>query len=108
MILAFFGKGILSRFVAWVENPIVEAAEIEFFDVISGLNGDFQILIICLYRLYSELYKILCNAVICAWFGEDEICDPAHIFDVTHEDFMKWPELKIFLNRYFHGGRSGH
>ena len=99
MIVAFFGKEILSRFVAWFEKPSTEGAEFEFFDIISGLSGDFQRLIICLYRLYSDLSKILCNIVICAWFGENERCDPAHIFDVIHEHFMKWPESKIFLDR---------
>ena len=41
MIVTFFGKEILSRFVVWVEKPSVEAAEFEFFDVISALSGDF-------------------------------------------------------------------
>ena len=31
MIVAFFGKEILSRFIAWGEKPSVEAAEFEFF-----------------------------------------------------------------------------
>ena len=43
---------ILSRFVAWVEKPSVEAAEFEFFDVISGKSGDLQSLKIWLYFLY--------------------------------------------------------
>ena len=98
MVVAFFGKRILSQFVAWVEKPSVEAAEFEFFDVISRLSGDFHILIICFYRLYSDLSRILHNFVICDWFGEDEICDPVHIFDVIHEHIMKWLEPKIFLN----------
>ena len=63
-ILTFFGKEILSRFVAWVENQSVEATEFEFFDVISKLSGDFQRLIICLYRLYFDLSKIFRNVVI--------------------------------------------
>ena len=91
MIVAFFGKEILIRFVAWVENPSVEAAEFYFFDVISGLSGDFQSLIIYLYCIYSDLSKILRNDLICDWFGENEICDPAHIFDVINEHSMKWP-----------------
>ena len=36
------------------------------------------------------------------------MCDPAHIFVVVHESFMKSPESKIFFNRYFRGGCSGH
>ena len=108
MIVAFSGKEILSRFVTWVEKPIVEAAEFDFFDVISGLSEDFQSLVTFLYRLYSDLSKILRNVVICAWFSEDERCDPPHIFNVIHEHFMKWPESKIFLDRYFRWGRSGH
>ena len=80
MIVAFFGKVILIRFVAWVENPSVEAAEFEFFGVIIGLSGDLQPLIICLYCLYFDMSKIFRNVVICALFGENEQCDPAHIF----------------------------
>ena len=98
MIAALFGKEILSRFVDWVENPSVGAAEFEFFHVIGGLSGNLQSLIVYLYCLYSEFSKILHNFAICAWFGEDERCDPDHIFDVIHEHLMKWPELKIFLN----------
>ena len=99
MIVAFFCKEFLNRFVAWVENTIVEAAEFKFFDVISALSGDLYIMVTCLYRHYSNLSKILHNVVISAWFGENESCDPAHIFDVIHENFMKWHELKIFLDR---------
>ena len=99
MIVAFFGKEILRQFIAWVEKPSVEAAEFEFFDVISGLSGDFQRLIIYIYCLFSDLSKILRNILIYAWFGEDERCDPAHIFNMIHERFMKWPESKIFLDR---------
>ena len=80
MIVAFFGKEILSRFIAWVENPSVEAAEFVFFDVISGLSGDFYLLIICIYKIYYELSKIFRNVVIYAWFSENKRCDPAHIF----------------------------
>ena len=54
MIVAFFGKEILICFVAWVENPSLEAAEFEFFDVISGLSGDLQSLII-----YISIVSIL-------------------------------------------------
>ena len=99
MIVAFFGKEILSWFVAWGEKPSVEAAEFEFLDVISGLSGDLQCLIICLYCLYFEFPKIFCNVVICDWFVENERCDLAHILDVIHEHFMKCPESKIFLDR---------
>ena len=52
MIVAFFRKEILSGFIAWVEKPSVEAAEFEFFDVISGKSGDLQSLKIWLYFLY--------------------------------------------------------
>ena len=89
MIVAFFGKEILSRFVAWVKNPSVEAAEFDFFDVISGNSGDFQSLIFYLYCLLYDLYRTLHDVVICAWFGEDERCEPAHLFDVIPEHFMK-------------------
>ena len=41
MIVAFFGKEILSQFIASVNMPRVEAKEFDFFDDISGLNGDF-------------------------------------------------------------------
>ena len=99
MIAAFFGNKILIQFVAWVEKPSVGAAEFEFFDVISGLIGNFQSLVIFLYRLYYDLSKILRNILICAWFDENETCDPAHIIDVIHEHFMKWSESKIFLDR---------
>ena len=99
MIVAFLGKEILSRFFTWVKNPTVEAAEFEFFDVISELSGDLNSVVICLYRIYSYLSKILCNVGICAWFGEDERCNRAYIFDVIHEHFMKLPESKIFLGR---------
>ena len=92
MIVAFFSKEILSRFVAWVEKSSVEAAEFEVFDVISGENGFFQILIFFIYCLYSDLSKIFRNVVICAWSGEDKRCDPAHIFDVINEMITKWSE----------------
>ena len=95
-IVAFFGKEILSRFIDCVEMPSVEAAEFEFFDVISGLSWYFKSLII---YLYYDLSQILRNVVIYAWFGENERCDPAHIFDVIHEHFIKWPESEIFLDR---------
>ena len=36
MIAAFFGKKILSGFVAWVEKPSVEAAEFEFLLLSAG------------------------------------------------------------------------
>ena len=101
IIVAFFGKEILRQFFAWVEKPSVEAVEFEFFYVISGLNGYLQSLKIFLFRLYYELSKILRNAVIYAWFGESETCDQSHIFDVIHEDFMKRPKSKIFLDGYF-------
>ena len=99
MIVALSGKEILIRFVTWVEKPNVVATEFEYFDVISGLSGNLQSLIIRIYRLYYDWYKILLNVVIYAWSGENERCDPAHIFDVIHEHFMKWPESKIFLDR---------
>ena len=51
MFFAFFGKEILSQFVAQFENPSVEASEFEFFDVICGNSGYFQSLIIYFYRL---------------------------------------------------------
>ena len=41
IIVAFFGKEILSWFVAWFEKPSVEAVEFEFFDAIIGLSGYF-------------------------------------------------------------------
>ena len=41
MIVDFFGKELLSRFIAWVEKQSVEAAEFEFFYVISVLSGKF-------------------------------------------------------------------
>ena len=88
MIVAFFGKEILTQFVASVQKPSVVAAEFEFFDVITVLSGYFQSLVIYLYRLYSEFSQILRNVVICAWFSENKRCDPAHIFDVIHEHFM--------------------
>ena len=40
MIVAFFGKEILSRVIAWVEKLSLEAVEFEIFDDISGLSGD--------------------------------------------------------------------
>ena len=88
MIDTFFGKEILSQFVAWVENPSVEATKFDFFDVMSGLSGNLQSLIIFLYCIYSDFSKILRNVVICAWFGENERCDPAYISDAIHEHFM--------------------
>ena len=103
VIDAFFGKEILSRFVDWVEKPSVEAAEFEVFDIISRLSGDLQSLIICLYCLYSELSKIFVNVVIYDWFNETERCDPAHIFVVIHEHFMKWPESKKNTTNSFLG-----
>ena len=59
---------------------------------------------LCLLSLFWIVFR---NVLICAWFGENERYDPAHIFNVIHEHFITWPESNIFFGIKFRGGRSG-